>query len=182
MDLRRLSVLLFIPALLLAQSRPSVRPVTEEVQFLFFFLRLGSDESRANAEGASDSRTKRALKDTVRLTDTEISLVREVALSCKASYDAKTRSGGTEVRQLAAQNSRNAPPPDVSARIDALERERTKVITDCLDSLKRGMGAARYGKLENYVRAKGAAIRYVNPSELDPNARTTQPPGGLKRS
>ena len=48
--------------------------------------------------------------------------MKEVALSCNDAYNAKTRSGGAEVRQLASQNQQKATPPAaVSARIDALE-------------------------------------------------------------
>ncbi len=64
----------------------------------------------------------------------------------------------------------------MAARINALEQERTKVISDCMDSLKRGMGAARYAKLENYARAQGAAIRFVDPSKPDVSGKTPPPP------
>ncbi len=89
MDLRAFPVLFLAPALLLGQSRPSERPVTDEVRFLFFFLRVSASESAAKAKGKSDSPSKQALKNKVGLTDTEISLVNEVALSCNAATTRK---------------------------------------------------------------------------------------------
>ena len=162
---RVLPALLIVPALLLGQSRPS-GPIPDEIRFLFFFLHLSTSETQAKGV---PSPARRALQATVGLTDTEFSLLREVALSCKDSYDAKTRTGGDEVRALAAQNPRGkAPPAAVAARIDALERERNSVITGCMNSLKRGINAARYAQLENYVRVQGANIRYVDPSNPGP--------------
>jgi hypothetical protein len=122
------------------------------------------------------------LKNKVGLTDTEISLVNEVALSCKGHYDAKTFNGAAEVRQLAAQNpQRSLPSAAVAARINALELERTKLLSDCMDSLKRGMGAARYAKLQDYARAQGTAIRFVDPSTPDVNGKPTPPPDLIPR-
>jgi len=169
--------MLLLPALLLGQSRPSDRPITDEIKFIVFFTRLATREVAAKAQGG-ESMTKRALKDTVGLTDTEFSLVLEVALSCNDAYNAKTRSGMVEVQGLRSQYPQGAVmPAAVAARIDQLERERTKVVSDCIGSLRRGMGAAHYANLENYVRDQGAAIRYIDPAKPDPNPKIPSPPG-----
>lgn len=178
MDSRTFSALLIVPALLLGQATPPARFVPEDVLFNFFFRHVSSSESLAKSKGKSDSTSKLTLKAEVGLTDTEFSLLKEVALSCNDSFDAKSRAGAAEVRQLAAQNPQKvAPPPAVTARIDALERERAKVITDCQDSLRRGMGEARYAQLRNYVRqSEGATARYVDPAKLGPNSKNVPPP------
>jgi hypothetical protein len=177
---RKLLVPLLAPALLLAQGRSEKRIVPDDIIFQFFFHRFSASESTAKAKGGSESSAKRSLKDKAGLTDTEISLVKEVALSCTDAYDAKSRSGHAEVRQLASRNTQKAAPgPAVAARIEALERERAQMVIACQDSLKRGMGATRYAKLETYVRAQGAAIRYIDPSSPDESGAPTPPPPGL---
>ena len=94
MNARRLQVLLVIPALLLAQGVTPKKSIPDNIVFHFFFLRFAASESAAKAKGKSESTAKRALKDKAGLTDVEISLLKEVALSCNDAYDAKTRSGG----------------------------------------------------------------------------------------
>ncbi len=192
MSVRTLHVLLFAPALLLGQGALQTKSVPEDVLFNFFFRHISSSESQAKSKGKSDSSVKQTLKKSVGLTDTEFSLLKEVALSCNDAFDAKSRAGNAEVRQLAGQKAqKSAPPPAVAVRIEALERERTKVITDCQDSLKRGMGAARYAQLYNYVpKSEGATARYIDPAKPDLNAKGVPPPtfipapypvpGGLK--
>lgn len=173
---RRIHVLLLTPALLFAQGAPD-RPVPESVLFQFFFLRYSASDAAARAKGKSDSPAKRALKDSAGLTDTEISLVKEIAASCTDLYNAKSRTGGAEVLQLRAQNASATPTPAIAARIDTLERERTKIITDCQDSLRRGMGAARYARFEAYVRqTEGPKVRYVDPSQFNSTVTPPQRP------
>ncbi len=173
--MKKLSILLSLPALLLGQATPN-RPVPDDVLFHFFFLRVSSSAAEAIARGSSESVAKRTLKAKAGLTDAEVSLVNAAALSCNDAYESKTRSGSEEVRQLAAQNLQNSTPSAaVAARINALERERAQVVTDCLDSLKRSMGTARFTKMETYVR-QTSSVRYVDPTKPDPSLRNIPPP------
>lgn len=185
---RSLPILLLAPALL-AQAPPPRDPVPDDILFHFFFLRLAAGESNARAQGKGDSLIKRALFDKARLTSTEFSLLKEVAVSCNDAYDAKTRSGFAEVLELAAQKpAQGAPPPQAIARIEALERDRAQVIHGCLDSLRRGMGPAGFAKLEAHVRqVEGPRVRYLD-GVPGPDARpvpvpqiTPTPTGGDPR-
>jgi hypothetical protein len=156
-----------VPTLLFGQAANASKPVPDDIIISFFFRRYTAES--AAPKQPVEAPIQHALRSDIGLTNQELSLLKEVIVSCNDAYARKTESGSAEVVALAAQYPRGAAPPAaVAARIDQLERERAKVILDCMDSLKRGINPSRYANLENYIRAQGAGIRYVAPPKLGP--------------
>jgi hypothetical protein len=176
--LRNSALLLFVPTLVLSQRPQPGGAIPDDIQFVSFFMSLSLGESVARSAGQRDSAIKQTLKDKAGLTDAQFSLLHETALSCIDAYNEKTRAGFNELREFAPPANPGDPPPlAVVATINALERERAKVITDCMDRLKRGMGEEPFAKLQTYVRStKGQSMRRIDPPRIIPNAESARPP------
>src|SRR5262245_4598287 len=95
-----------VAAGLAAQSSPQANqskagaPLPDTVVFRFFFIRVGFLESIGDRQAAAgkDARGSRTeIQRLARLTDSETSLVREIAVSCNAEIDSFYSRTKTEV-------------------------------------------------------------------------------------
>jgi hypothetical protein len=105
------------------------------------------------------------------LTDAEASLLKQVAASCRASLDAQSQAGAAIVNQLrTSYPKRSDLPPSAVQRIDALQAERERISSDCIQRLQNGMGTARFQRLYTFVRRTEAGSIKQSPKQAPASA------------
>jgi len=122
-----------LPCLLVAQGSqsPSLPPgLTQEQVFRSFFLHVAATETAAaemRAKGLNDQYMRAEIRSSIRLTNSEDSIVKTVARNCNTDYATETQAGMAAVRQLREQYpSPSQAPPEVAQQLAALEQQRSK--------------------------------------------------------
>lgn len=139
----------------------------DSVLYQAFFRQVAETEAAAaalRAKGRSDREARDLLKTRIGLNEAEDNLVREVARSCLAEYEAESRRGAAIVRGLRDQYGKAAEvPAEVAAQINGLEEARNRLTATCADRLRSRMGS-RFERLDAFVRQTvGPRIRRADP-------------------
>lgn len=132
-------------------------PIPETVLFRFFFIRVNFLESSADrlAAAGKDSRGPRSeIKNSMRLTDSEESLLKEIASTC-TDQDRDFLEQNTNQAKALRQQSQRGGAERVAAdqAREQLESSRDTLMKDCIGRLRNGIGPSRFERLVTLVRA-----------------------------
>jgi hypothetical protein len=165
---RTIITLAALAALLLPAFSQTARKTQDPESILFqaFFrpVMLTEDAAAAlRAKGKPDAEARDYLKRRAGLNTAEDSLVKEIARSCAAEYQAESQRGMAIVRELRVQYPvASAIPASVADQIDRLEDARAQVTARCVASLRRAMGS-RFQQIDTFARQTiGPRIRHVD--------------------
>jgi len=137
---------------------PAVRSELSDLAlFRFFFIRVAFMESvvKQTAAKGKDTRAARsAIADEFKLTSTEASLLREIALDCRVQDESFLKQTASQRKTLSTTLSRGGPEVDQArTQMRNLESDYDRIVARCLDRLRNGMGQARFDRLARLVRA-----------------------------
>lgn len=147
------------PSFVLGQSALSSDP-PDSVVYHAFFRQIAAAEDTADsirAKGKSDVSMRDAYKVRLGLTDAENTALKQIAQDCDAQYEAESSRGNKIVLDLKAKYPKGSDIPAYAvAQINNLERDRQKVMTDCVGRLRGQMGTSGFLKVDSFVRQKVA--------------------------
>lgn len=162
-------LLLRIPANAAPQSLPMSAPhlhppataaeagLSDYLLFHFFFehvvaVEAAADRLRAAGKSSSSAAARSHFKNIAKLTETEASLMKEIAQNCHDDYAAANKSLAASVKSIGAQYPPGTPKPAAATQqLADLENQREQVVTGYMQRLQSGMGAARFQKFYSFV-------------------------------
>jgi hypothetical protein len=122
-------------------------------------LRLKAENEMAaqfRAKGYSDKNIHERLQRESKLSAADASLIKEIGLSCLNTYATRGESKKAEVTAIRDRASIRELSPDDKKSLEELNREGLALRNSCIDDLRRTLGAAKFQKLHQYLKASFA--------------------------